>query len=55
MIPASIFDLPADLSESEIFDILSQNQTIRLERIISTGQTTSLGQFLLENNLAIPL
>jgi cupin 2 domain-containing protein len=45
MIPASIFDLPADLSESEIFEILAQNQAIRLERIISTGQTTPIGQW----------
>jgi cupin 2 domain-containing protein len=45
MIPASIFALPADLPNREIFETLAENQVIRIERIISTGQSTPNGQW----------
>ncbi|GBD54025.1 cupin domain-containing protein [Microcystis aeruginosa NIES-298] len=45
MIAASIFDLPELIPDREILEILAQSQAIRLERIISTGQTTPRGQW----------
>jgi cupin 2 domain-containing protein len=45
MIPESIFDLPAVLPNQEILEILITEKAIRLERIISTGQITPIGQW----------
>lgn len=45
MIPASIFALPELIPDREILEILAQSQDLRLERIISTGQSTPIGQW----------
>ncbi len=42
---ASIFDLPFPLSNEEVFETLQEGRSIRIERIISTGQTTPVGEW----------
>jgi cupin 2 domain-containing protein len=41
----NIFDLPSQLSQTEIFESLLKTENILLERIISTGQKTPNGQW----------
>lgn len=41
----NIFDLPTELSTEEIFDVLLTQENIKIERIISTGQTTPPGEW----------
>lgn len=42
----NVFDsLPAKPTEEEIIEIIQQNDNIRIERIISTGQTTPIGNW----------
>ena len=36
----NIYDLPPVLPAEELYTILTENETVRIERIISTGQTT---------------
>lgn len=36
----NIFDLPAPNAAEELTTILTENKSVRIERIISTGQTT---------------
>jgi cupin 2 domain-containing protein len=43
-VPANLFDLP-NLPETELSEPLWQNPHLRVERIISTGQTTPIGQW----------
>jgi cupin 2 domain-containing protein len=42
---ANIFDLPSFLPTIEVFEPLVSNDNILIERIISTGQTTPLGEW----------
>lgn len=42
---ANFFDLPADQPATELFEILLQQDQLKIERIISTGQTTPAGQW----------
>jgi cupin 2 domain-containing protein len=42
---ANIFNLPASLPERELFESLISGDRIYLERIISTGQTTPVGEW----------
>lgn len=42
---ANIFDLPALISTEEIFEPLLSAKNVTIERIISTGQTTPIGQW----------
>ena len=41
----NIFDLPSQLSNKEYFESLFYSQNILIERIISTGQTTPVGNW----------
>lgn len=47
----NIFNLPPSLPDREIFESIVANDNILIERIISTGQTTPLGEWYdLDNN-----
>jgi len=39
----NLFDLPARLPEKELTEVLSDNGSVRVERIISTGQVSPFG------------
>ena len=41
----NIFNLPESLADKELFEILHDNENVKIERIISTGQTTPPGQW----------
>ena len=41
----NLFDLPDPLPDHEIFTELSDSGAVRIERIVSTGQTTPFGQW----------
>jgi cupin 2 domain-containing protein len=41
----NIFQLPFSLPPTEVFEILVQTEQLRIERIISTGQTTPPDQW----------
>ncbi len=41
----NIFNLPESLPDKELFEILHNNEKVKIERIISTGQTTPSGQW----------
>ena len=41
----NIFNLPESLPDKELFGILHDNENVKIERIISTGQTTPPGQW----------
>jgi cupin 2 domain-containing protein len=41
----NIFDLPSQLPNEELFETLISSQDLLVERIISTGQTTPLGNW----------
>ncbi len=41
----NIFNLPESLPDKELFEILHNNENVKIERIISTGQTTPPGQW----------
>jgi cupin 2 domain-containing protein len=41
----NIFDLPPNLSEEELFEPLIQTDRMSIERIISTGQITAVGDW----------
>lgn len=41
---SNLYDLPADFSEQEIFTDLLINHNVRIERIVSYGQTTPTDQ-----------
>ncbi|HEY9660860.1 MAG TPA: cupin domain-containing protein [Allocoleopsis sp.] len=41
----NIFDLPANLSNDELFEVLLSQSNLKIERIISTGQTTAPGNW----------
>ncbi|PSF36033.1 cupin [Aphanothece hegewaldii CCALA 016] len=43
--PSNFFSLPSVLPDQELFESLFFKENIRIERIISTGQTTPLGQW----------
>lgn len=42
---ANIFDLPSKLLDKECFEPLVSSDTALIERIISTGQTTPVGEW----------
>jgi cupin 2 domain-containing protein len=42
---ANFFELPADRPTAELFETLLQQDFLKIERIISTGQTTPVGQW----------
>lgn len=42
---ANLFELPVDLLNEEVFEPLLSNDRLLIERIISTGQTTPVGQW----------
>jgi cupin 2 domain-containing protein len=42
---ANLFELPAGLATEEVFELLLSTPTLRIERIISSGQTTPPGQW----------
>ncbi len=42
---ANLFDLPGDRPTAELFEALLQQDGLKIERIISTGQTTPAGQW----------
>ena len=41
----NIFDLPVPLPDDEVFTTLINSDEVRIERIVSTGQTTPEGQW----------
>jgi cupin 2 domain-containing protein len=41
----NLFDLPPHLPAEELFETLAQGNHCRIERIISTGQTTPAGEW----------
>lgn len=41
----NIFQIPADLPNEEVFEVLASKDATRIERIISTGQRTPPGQW----------
>lgn len=41
----TIFELPFPLPNEELFETLIESRSIRVERILSTGQTTPIGQW----------
>lgn len=41
----NIFTLPSQLPDRELFESLASAENIAIERIISTGQTTPIGQW----------
>jgi cupin 2 domain-containing protein len=43
--PSNIFDLPDSLPNEELFEPLVNYSDILIERIISTGQTTPIGEW----------
>jgi cupin 2 domain-containing protein len=43
--PKNFFTLPSPLPNKELFESLLTQENIRIERIISTGQTTPLGKW----------
>jgi len=42
---SNLFDLPSDLPAQELFETLVKGDRLRIERIISTGQTTPADQW----------
>ncbi|AFZ36809.1 Cupin 2 conserved barrel domain protein [Stanieria cyanosphaera PCC 7437] len=46
---ANIFQLPSSLPSEELFESLLKNDRVLIERIISTGQTTSPGEYYDQN------
>ncbi|GAB4544129.1 MAG: hypothetical protein Tsb0014_38070 [Pleurocapsa sp.] len=42
---ANIFDLPPSISDRELFESIVSTDKILIERIISTGQTTTPGEW----------
>lgn len=42
---SNLFQIPPQLPPEEFFEILTQTPTLRIERIISTGQTTPPGEW----------
>jgi cupin 2 domain-containing protein len=42
---SNLFDLPNTLPSEEIFEPLLKNSRVLIERIISTGQTTPVGEW----------
>jgi cupin 2 domain-containing protein len=42
---SNLFDLPSPLPAEEVFETLVQGNQCRIERIISTGQTTPAGEW----------
>ncbi|BAU66222.1 hypothetical protein STA3757_36250 [Stanieria sp. NIES-3757] len=45
----NIFQLPSQLPPEELFESLLKNEQVLIERIISTGQTTPLGEYYDQN------
>lgn len=43
---SNIFDLPVSLPSEELFESLISSENVLIERIISTGQKTPLGEWL---------
>jgi cupin 2 domain-containing protein len=41
----NIYNLPSDLQSAEIFEAIASSPDVLIERIISTGQTTPIGQW----------
>jgi len=41
----NIFDLPANLPKEELFEILVDNDTVLIEKVVSTGQITAPGNW----------
>lgn len=41
----NLFDLPPDRPDRELFEAILERPGLRIERIISTGQTTPVGQW----------
>ena len=41
-------DIPQDVSE-EIFEVIIQNKNVHIERIVSYGQSTPVGKWLLQD------
>ncbi len=41
----NIYNLPSDLQSVEIFEAIASSPDMLIERIISTGQTTPIGQW----------
>lgn len=42
---ANIFNLPESLPDKELFETLLSGENVKIERIISTGQTTPSGEW----------
>jgi cupin 2 domain-containing protein len=42
---ANIFELPEDLPDREVFEPLLESDRYLIERIVSTGQTTPVGEW----------
>ena len=47
--PLNIFDLPDPLPDDEIITTLINSNEVKIERIVSTGQTTPEGQWYDQN------
>ena len=47
--PLNIFDFPDPLPDDEVITTLLLSNQVRIERIVSTGQTTSEGQWYDQN------
>ena len=47
--PPNIFDLPDHLPDDEIITTLINSNEVKIERIVSTGQTTPEGQWYDQN------